>query len=256
MKTWPTLSAGLPTGEGNDASDPIILDMFQTHTINQSRTFGTLLLRELGAANHLKFATIQEAPFRVLKLPEVPSILIETAYISNAKEEKLLRSDRFQTRIAEGVARSVVEFLPALPATRVSVSVREEDGKPRDTSVGVVKGKAKSVADRKRDPISKSGATTAYRVKKGDTLAAIATMHGTTTRVLIDLNRLKRPDTLYVGRKLILPVPERPVQSKRWWQDDETVQIWLFSSVRLPVPCPETVRDGTRSGPRMRGTAS
>ena len=206
---------GVANGEGNDASDPIILDMFQTHTINQSRTFGTLLLRELGAANHLKFATVQEAPFRVLKLPEVPSILIETAYISNAKEEKLLRSDRFQKRIAEGVARSVVEFLPALPATRVSLSVREEEGKPRDPSVGVMKGKAKSVADRKRDPIPKSGATASYRVKRGDTLAAIATMHGTTTRVLIDLNRLKRPDTLYVGRKLILPVPERPVPSKK-----------------------------------------
>ena len=220
---------GVPNGEGSDASDPIILDMFQTHTINQSKTFGTLLLRELGAANHLKFATVQEAPFLVLKLPEVPSILIETAYISNAKEEKLLRSDRFQTRIAEGVARSVVEFLPALPATRATVAVPQEDRKPRDPSVvvakggkekpiadvGVAKGKAKPIADRKHNPVSKSGAPASYRVKKGDTLAAIATMHGTTTRVLIDLNRLKRPDTLYVGRKLILPAPERPVQSKK-----------------------------------------
>ncbi|MDP3096822.1 MAG: N-acetylmuramoyl-L-alanine amidase [Syntrophales bacterium] len=203
---------GVANGEGNDASDPIILDMFQTHTINQSRTFGTLLLRELGAANHLKFATVQEAPFRVLKLPEVPSILIETAYISNAKEEKLLRSDRFQKRIAEGVARSVVEFLPALPATAVSVSVREEDGKPREPSVGVVKGKAKPAADRKRGPSSKSGATVSYRVKRGDTLSAIAARNGTTIRILMDLNRLKRPDPLYVGRKLLLP--ESPFPSK------------------------------------------
>jgi len=203
---------GVPNGEGSDASDPIILDMFQTHTINQSRTFGTLLLRELGAANHLKFANIQEAPFRVLKLPEVPSILIETAYISNAKEEKLLRSDRFQTRIAEGVARSVVEFLPALPATRVSVSVHEEDRKPREPSVGVVKEKAKPVADRKRAPVSKSGAPASYRVKRGDTLSAIAARNGTTIRVLMDLNRLKRPDPLYIGRKLVLP--ESPSPSK------------------------------------------
>jgi LysM repeat protein len=107
--------------------------------------------------------------------------------------------------------------------------VPQEDRKPRDPSVvvakggkekpiadvGVAKGKAKPIADRKHNPVSKSGAPASYRVKKGDTLAAIATMHGTTTRVLIDLNRLKRPDTLYVGRKLILPVPERPVQSKK-----------------------------------------
>ena len=141
----------------------------------------------------------------MLKLPEVPSILIETAYISNAKEEKLLRSDRFQTRIAERVARSVVEFLPALPATRVSAAVREEEGKPQVPSVEGVKGEKKTVADRKLNPTPKSRAAAAYRVKKGDTLGAIATKHGTTIRVLMDLNRLKRPDHLYVGRKLVLP---------------------------------------------------
>ena len=227
---------GVPSVEGNDVSDPIILDMFQTHTINQSRTFGTLLLRELGAMNHLKFATVQEAPFRVLKLPDVPSILIETAYISNAQEEKLLRSSLFQARIAEGVARSVVEFLPALPETRVSLSAREEDRKPRDPTVGevkgkakpnadvggskgnakpiadvgVVKGKVKPAADKKRDPISKSGAPASYRVKRGDTLGTIAARHGTTVRVLMDLNRLKRPNPLYVGRKLVLPERSSP----------------------------------------------
>ena len=203
---------GVPNAEGSDASDPIILDMFQTHTINQSRTFGALLLRELGAANHLKFATVQEAPFRVLKLPEVPSILIETAFISNAKEENLLRSDRFQARIAEGVARSVVGFLPALPAIRATVAVPQEDRKPRNPSVGVVKEKEKPVADRKRDPVSKPRAPASYRVKKGDTLTAIAARYGTTIRILMDLNRLKHPDPLYVGRKLLLP--ESPFPSK------------------------------------------
>jgi N-acetylmuramoyl-L-alanine amidase len=149
----------------------------------------------------------------VLKLPEVPSVLVETAYISNGKEEKLLGSDRFQMRIAEGMARSVAEFLPPLPATAAaSVSGSEGDHKPRDPSVGVVKGKAKPVADKKRDPISKSGAKTAYRVKRGDTLGAIATRYGTTIRVLVDLNHLKRPDPLYVGRKLVLP--ESPFPSK------------------------------------------
>jgi N-acetylmuramoyl-L-alanine amidase len=201
---------GVANGEGGDASDPIILDMFQTHTINQSRNFGALLLRELGVASHLKFATVQEAPFRVLKLPEVPSVLVETAYISNEKEEKLLGSDRFQMRIAEGMARSVAAFLPPLPVTAVSVSGSEGDRKPRDPSVGAAKGKVTPPTDRKRDPISKSGATTAYRVKRGDTLGAIATRYGTTVRVLMDLNRLKRPDPLYVGRKLILPGTPSP----------------------------------------------
>jgi N-acetylmuramoyl-L-alanine amidase len=217
---------GVPNGEGNDASDPIILDMFQTHTINQSRTFGTILLRELGAANHLKFTSVQEAPFRVLKLPEIPSILIETAYISNAKEEKLLRTSRFQMQIAEGVARSVVAFLPALPATRASLSLLDGDGKPghppflgeegkrkenaRAKEKKTAKAKAEPVASGKGAPISKSRVAAVYRVKRGDTLGAIATRYGTTIRVLMDLNRLKHPDQLHVGRKLLLPDPLFP----------------------------------------------
>lgn len=206
---------GVANGEGGDASDPIILDMFQTHTINQSRTFGGLLLRELGEANHLKFLTVQEAPFRVLKLPEIPSILIETAFISNAKEENLLRSDRFQRRIAEGVAHSVVQFLPALPPMRANMAEPQADPKPRDPPAGVAKTKEKPAADKKRNAVTKPGAPMSYLVKKGDTLTAIATRYGTTVRVLMELNHLKRPDPLYVGRRLILPVPGQRVQSKK-----------------------------------------
>jgi N-acetylmuramoyl-L-alanine amidase len=195
---------GVPNAEGSDASDPIILDMFQTHTINQSRNFGGVLLKELGVTNHLKFATVQEAPFLVLKLPEVPSILVETAYISNAKEENLLRSDRFQARIAEGVARSVVEFLPPIAPANVTVPAgKNGEPKSRDSSVGKEKGMAKRTIAGKRGSASKSDRT--YRVKRGDTLAAIAARHGTTVRVLMELNHLKRPNLLYIGRKLVLP---------------------------------------------------
>jgi len=182
---------GVPNGESSDDSDPIILDMFQTHTINQSRTFGAKLLKHLKGANPLKFASVQEAPFRVLKLPEIPSVLIETAYISNPKEEKLLRSNRFRGQIAEAVARSVVEFLPPLPPVAVLVS----------------KGKGKSLEKRVGDGEEKrkEGEELTYRVKKGDTLSEIARRHGTTIRVLMELNHMKGSESLHVDRKLILP---------------------------------------------------
>ena len=121
---------GVPNGEGGEDSDPIILDMFQTNTINRSKTFGVSLLQHLKGENHLKFTTVQEAPFLVLKLPEVPSVLIETAYISNAREEKLLKSPRFQMRMAEAVANSITKFLPPLPPVAVSVAVGKEE-KPK-----------------------------------------------------------------------------------------------------------------------------
>jgi N-acetylmuramoyl-L-alanine amidase len=210
---------GVPSSEGSDASDPIILDMFQTHTINQSRSFGLLLLKELNAANHLKFTTVQEAPFIVLKLPEIPSVLVETAYISNEKEENLLRSTRFQGRVAEGIVRSIVEFFPPLTPVLAEASAKEKGGKrTSDSPVEAVAAerkkppaiesarrvKEKAVVERKRTALSKPHPPASYRVKKGDTLAAIAAKHGTTVRFLIDLNHLKRPYKLHVGRKLLL----------------------------------------------------
>ncbi len=195
---------GVPNVEGSDVSDPIILDMFQTHTINRSRTFGDVLLRELGVTNRLKFMTVQEAPFRVLKLPDIPSILFETAYISNDKEEKLLRSDRFQARIAERVARSVFAFLPPLPVAAGTISAGKDGvAKLRDHSDGEEKGSARRQIAGRNVPTVKSGKT--YRVKRGDTLSAIAASHGTTIQELMELNHFKSPDLLYVGRKLFLP---------------------------------------------------
>ncbi|MCL5807090.1 MAG: N-acetylmuramoyl-L-alanine amidase [Deltaproteobacteria bacterium] len=121
---------GVPNGEGSEDSDPIILDMFQTNTINQSKTFGVSLLQYLQRENHLKFTNVQEAQFLVLKLPEIPSVLVETAYISNPKEEKLLNSARFQMRVARAIADSIGEFLPPLPLVAVSVEAAKEE-KPK-----------------------------------------------------------------------------------------------------------------------------
>ena len=205
---------GVPGGEGNEDCDPIILDMFQNHTINQSKTFGNLLLTALDSANHLKFSTVQEAPFRVLKLPDVPSILIETAYISNPKEEKLLRNSLFQTQIAEGVAFSVTEFLQPFPAVQASTSLDPVEQKSDHSSVAErtaeAKVEAKPVSPAKRVSKTTPQPAAIYQVKRGDTLGAIAARYGTTSRDLIELNQLKKPDLLYVGLKLRLPDPHSP----------------------------------------------
>jgi N-acetylmuramoyl-L-alanine amidase len=208
---------GVPNGEGNDVTDPIILDMFQTHTINQSKTFGGMLIEELGEINRIKFNNVQEAPFRVLKLPEIPSVLVETAFISNAKEEKLLRSSRFQTRIAKAVARSIVEFLPPIPPENAAV-IAENTEKPEslNPSISEERGLAGGSTNRMRDLRSKSGAT--YRVKKGDTLASIAKRYDTSVRVLMELNHLRRSDLIYVGQRLVLSTPAKsgtPYRAKR-----------------------------------------
>lgn len=96
----------------NDSS-PIILNMFQNNTINTSRYFGSLVLTKLSGLSSLKFPEVQEAPFIVLKLPEIPAVLIETLYISNPKEEKLLRNQKFHEAMAKRIAQSVYEFIPS-----------------------------------------------------------------------------------------------------------------------------------------------
>jgi len=212
---------GVPNGESSDDSDPIILDMFQTHAINQSRTFGAKLLKYLEGANPLKFANVQEAPFRVLKLPEIPSVLIETAYISNPKEEKLLRSDRFRGLIAEAVARSVVEFLPPLPPVAVLVPEGKEKSVEKLAGDGKDRGKEEAGRAVENDGAAKTGPAlhekagktptareeeSAYRVKKGDTLGKIARSHSTSIAVLLKLNAMKLHDSLPVGRLLKIPV--------------------------------------------------
>jgi N-acetylmuramoyl-L-alanine amidase len=169
---------GVPAGEENCASDPIILDMFQRHVINQSQSFGRILLKELKAVNKLKFEDVQKAPFYVLKLPEIPSVLLETAFVSNPEEEKLLKKEIFQKRIALAVANSVVNFLPPLPGS-----------------------------DKKQGHAS--SARISYTIKRGDTLSSIAREHGTTAGNLKELNHLKKPDLLYVGKKLILPAKKQ-----------------------------------------------
>ncbi|MHB8769592.1 MAG: N-acetylmuramoyl-L-alanine amidase [Syntrophales bacterium] len=206
---------GVPAGEGGDASDPVILDMFQTRAINQSRTFGGGLLQHLERVNHLKFATIQEAPFIVLNLPDIPSVLIETAYISNPKEELLLRSDRFQQRIAESIARSIVEFLPPLPPVAVLATGRK-DGQGQAAGTVAVTNPAperppetaarRAAGDRQRDNAAKTlpagERISRHRVKRGETLQGIARRYGTSVAALCELNRMKPGDSLHADRSL------------------------------------------------------
>lgn len=228
---------GVANGEGRDASDPIILDMFQTHTLNQSKTFGGVLLKHLQEVNPLKFATIQEAPLYVLRLPEIPSVLVETAYISNVKEENLLKSPQFQARMARGVAEAIGEFLPSLPSVAATVSGgKDGKGKDRDTAAGEdrttvklmeirqeVAGRAAGAASpvNSEDPLPRKTGdpspgrekASLYRVKKGDTLEKIARSHDTSVGILLRLNQIKFRDPLHVNR--VIKVSETTVGKKK-----------------------------------------
>jgi N-acetylmuramoyl-L-alanine amidase len=203
---------GTPNGDGKDEADPIVLNMFQTNTINVSKTYATSVLKNMKSVLSLKFSTVQGAPFRVLKLPEIPSLLVETAYISNKTEENLLRSSHYQTRIAESLASAIVEFLPVEPAKKSAPPVyrTNEDSKARAKVIpkGMDTDKNQPVAADKTVKPQEPKIVT-YKVKKGDSLEKIARRYDMTLSSLLKLNNLNLHEPLYADRKIKIAVMEK-----------------------------------------------
>ena len=80
-----------------------LLDLSQTATINDSLKLGKYLLGELGSVNTLHKTSVEQAGFAVLKAPDIPSALIETAFISNPDEERRLNDDAYQNKLADAI---------------------------------------------------------------------------------------------------------------------------------------------------------
>jgi N-acetylmuramoyl-L-alanine amidase len=111
--------------------DTILLDLEQTHAINESLHLGGLVLSELGRVNHIQFSQPRQAGFAVLKAPEFPSILIETAYITNPNEEMALRKNSFQDRLCQAIAVAVQKYLPFLLVKEERPAPDAAEGQPK-----------------------------------------------------------------------------------------------------------------------------
>jgi N-acetylmuramoyl-L-alanine amidase len=100
-----------------------ILDMSTTAQINDSLKLGGSLLGEIGGFAKLHKPRVEQAGFAVLKAPDIPSVLIETAFISNPEEEKRLRSEEYQDQLADAMLRGLQRYFaknPPLARTRSS----------------------------------------------------------------------------------------------------------------------------------------
>jgi N-acetylmuramoyl-L-alanine amidase len=85
----------------------ILLDLSTTAQINDSLKLGRYVLSELGEVNRLHKPQVEQAGFAVLKAPDIPSILVETAFISNPEEERRLRDATYQEKMADAIADGV-----------------------------------------------------------------------------------------------------------------------------------------------------
>ena len=92
-----------------------LLDLSQTATISDSLKLGRQVLNELGAINTLHKPHVEQASFAVLKSPDVPSILVETAFISNPDEERRLNDEAYQDKLARAILNGIKRYFAKNP---------------------------------------------------------------------------------------------------------------------------------------------
>ena len=151
-----------------------LLDMSMDHSMKTGFTVAEEVVRELKKVSKLHKKTPQAANFGVLKSPDIPSILVETGFISNPKEEKLLLSPRHQERLARAIFKSIRSYYQKNPPDD-SLFARLKENKPLQ-----------------------------HKVKSGESLSLLAKRYGTTVSELKKANKLSK-NTLYVGQVLTIP---------------------------------------------------
>jgi N-acetylmuramoyl-L-alanine amidase len=92
-----------------------LFDMSTTAQIRDSMRYGNFVLKEIGGINKLHKGSVEQAGFAVLKAPDIPSILVETAFISNPDEEKRLNDDAYRDRMADAIMTGIKRYFAANP---------------------------------------------------------------------------------------------------------------------------------------------
>ena len=109
------LIGGVNLGTHDKDLAKVLLDLSTTAQINDSLKIGRAVLAELGNINDLHKAHVEQAGFAVLKAPDIPSILIETAFISNPEEEKRLLDEAYQDRMATSILKGIKAYFSKNP---------------------------------------------------------------------------------------------------------------------------------------------
>jgi N-acetylmuramoyl-L-alanine amidase len=92
-----------------------LFDMSTTAQIRDSMRYGNFVLKEIGGINKLHKGSVEQAGFAVLKAPDIPSILVETAFISNPDEERRLNDDAYRDKMADAIMTGIKHYFAANP---------------------------------------------------------------------------------------------------------------------------------------------
>lgn len=160
----------------------VLLDLSMTASLTSSLNVGQKVLSNIGRVTPLHKQRVEQAGFMVLKSPDIPSILVETGFISNANEASKLATVSHQQALARSISSGVRQFFQQNPPPGTYIAWLRDSGK---------------IAQGPRD----------HRVSPGETLAMIAVRYQVSAATLRSANNLSS-DELKVGQTLTIPGTE------------------------------------------------
>src|SRR6185295_5406245 len=109
------LIGGVSLADKDQLLARVLLDLSQSAALSASTAAGQRLIRRMSTVTSMRRLQVQQAPFLVLKSPDIPSVLVETAYISNPREESSLRNSTYQATLAAALRQGIVDYFTANP---------------------------------------------------------------------------------------------------------------------------------------------
>ncbi|MDG0971300.1 MAG: N-acetylmuramoyl-L-alanine amidase [Porticoccaceae bacterium] len=158
----------------DDVLKGVLLDLSQTATVSSSLDAGKYVLKNMGGVARLHKKKVEQAGFMVLKSPDVPSLLIETGFISNPKEARDLSTRSYQRKMANAIYQGLVQYYADSPP--VGTLLAKNDGNIEQS----------------------------YVIARGDTLSEIAARYNTSVRKIVRHNKMKS-SSIRVGQKILIP---------------------------------------------------
>lgn len=169
------LVGGVSLEDKDDMLASVLLDLSQIGTLQASSEAAERVLQQLKGLGKTHKRRVQQAGFVVLKSPDIPSMLVETAFISNPDEERRLKDPAHQRRIAKALSKGIVDYFKFQPPPGTRLAASQTSRRPRS-----------------------------HVISPGDTLSGISKQYQVSVRSLRHANELKN-DTIRIGQVLQIP---------------------------------------------------
>ncbi|MBU3068340.1 N-acetylmuramoyl-L-alanine amidase [Aestuariicella sp. G3-2] len=174
---------GVSLDDKDEVLRGVLVDLSMTATLGSSLQVGDKVLKSMGTFAHLHKHQVEQAGFAVLKSPDVPSILVETGFISNPGEANKLNSYAYRQRLSTAIFKGIKQHFYAVPPAGSYVAYLKYGGKPVASSKGMA---------------------TEHVISRGDTLSGIARQYDVTVGQIQKANRMTN-STIRIGQKLKIP---------------------------------------------------